>query len=85
MESERRDNKIIIKDKEYEIISYVTIDSGNFIVYTDGKQYENGQVVLYINRVSTENDEIFFDEVDDNELMQVINFLKERLITNVSR
>ena len=38
MEQERKDNKIIINEKEYEIISYISIDSGNFIVYTDGKQ-----------------------------------------------
>ena len=38
MEQERKDNKIIINEKEYEIISYISIDSGNFIVYTDNKQ-----------------------------------------------
>lgn len=76
------ENKIIINEKEYEIISYVTLDSGNFIVYTDGKELENGQVVLYVNRVSQENDEIFFDEVDDEEVMQVINELKGRLENN---
>lgn len=37
MEQVRKDNKIIINEKEYEIISYISIDSGNFIVYTDSK------------------------------------------------
>jgi len=82
MEEERKDNKIIISGKEYEIISYITIDSGNFIVYTDGKQLENGQIILYVNRVSQENEEIIFDEVDDKEVMQVIDVLRERLISN---
>lgn len=82
MEEERKDNKIIINEKEYEIISYISIDSGNFIVYTDGKQLENGQISLYINRVSQENEEVIFDEVEDEEVMQVINALKERLVSN---
>ncbi len=82
MEEERKDNKVIINGKEYEIISYIAIDSGNFIVYTDGKQLENGKIVLYVNRVSQENEEIVFDEVEDTEVMQVIDALRERLITN---
>ena len=51
MEEERKDNKIIINGSEYEIISYIAIDSGNFIVYTDGRQLENGQIALFVNRV----------------------------------
>ena len=82
MEQERKDNKIIISEKEYEIISYIPIDSGNFIVYTDGKQLENGQIALYVNRVSKEKEEVFFDEIEDEEVMQVINALKERLVNN---
>ena len=82
MESERKDNKIIINEKEYEIISYITIESGNFIVYTDGKQFENGQIALYVNRISKDNNEILFDEVDDEEIMGVIDSLKERLMEN---
>ena len=82
MKDERKDNKVILNGNEYEIISYVNIDSGNFIVYTDGKQLENGQTILYVNRVSQERDEIFFDVVEDNEVLQVINVLKERLMSN---
>lgn len=82
MEEERKDNKIIINGKEYEVISYIAIDSGNFIVYTDGKQLENGKTVLYVNRVSQENEEIIFDEVEDAEVMQVIDVLRERLVSN---
>ena len=82
MEQERKDNKIIINEKEYEIISYISIDSGNFIVYTDGKQLENGQIALYVNRVSQENKEIILDEIEDEEVMQVINALNERLVNN---
>lgn len=82
MEQERKDNKIIINEKEYEIISYISIDSGNFIVYTDGKQLENGQIALCVNRVSQENKEIILDEIEDEEVMQVINALKERLVNN---
>ena len=82
MGQERKDNKIVINEKEYEIISYVSIDSGNFITYTDGKQLENGQIALYVNRVSQENEEIIFEEVEKEEVIQVINALKERLISN---
>lgn len=82
MEEERKDNKIIINGSEYEIISYIAIDSGNFIVYTDGRQLENGQIALFVNRVSQEAEEIIFDEVEDKEVMQVIDALRERLISN---
>ena len=71
-----------VEVSEYEIISYISIDSGNFIVYTDGKQLENGQIALYVNRVSKEKEEVFFDEIEDEEVMQVINALKERLVNN---
>ena len=82
MEIERKDNKIIINEKEYEIISYITIESGNFIVYADGKKFENGQITLYVNRVSKDNNEILFDEVDDEEIIGVVDSLKERLMEN---
>ncbi len=82
MQEERKDNKIIINEKKFEIISYIAIDSGNFIIYTDGKPLGNGQIALYVNRISQENDELIFDEVEDEEVMQVINALKERLVSN---
>lgn len=82
MKEERKDNKIIINGREYEIISYIAIDSGNFIVYTDGRQLENGQIALFVNRVSQEAEEIIFDEVEDTEVMQVIDALRERLVSN---
>lgn len=70
----------MINDKEYEVVAYVTIDIGNFIVYTDGKTFSNGQVVLYVNRLSSYDGEVVFDEVENDELVQVINSLKERLV-----
>lgn len=73
-------NKIMINDKEYEVVAYVTIDIGNFIVFTDGKTFSNGQVVLYVNRLSSYDGEVVFDEVENDELVQVINSLKERLV-----
>lgn len=79
----QNDNKIIINEREYEIISYISIDNGNFIVYTDGIQSENGKVALYINRLSKENDEVVFDEVNNEEVVQVIQSLKERIGNNV--
>lgn len=84
MEIENKDNKITINEKEYEIIAYISIASGNFIVYTNNKQLGNNQVALYVNRVSKENEEIFFDEVTDEEVEQVINELKERLSNNAN-
>lgn len=79
---EENENKIIIGGVEYEIISYVTIESGNYIVYTDGKKFDNGQIALYVNRVISENGEVVFDEVDDTEVMQVVDVIKERLNHN---
>lgn len=78
----REDTKIIINGKEYEIVSYVTNELGNFIAYTDFKELGNGQIVLYVNRISKDNDEIIFEDVDDEELSYVINEIKERLISN---
>lgn len=82
MEQERKDNKIIINEKEYEIISYISIDSGNFIVYTDNKPLGNNKVVLYINRVSKNNNEILLDEVENDEITKIFNAIKERLMNN---
>lgn len=79
MESEKRDNKIIINEKEYEIISYVKNDNGNYLVYTDGKVLENNNIALYVNSVVMENDEITLESVDDDEVLSVINSMKERL------
>lgn len=79
---ERKDNKILINGKEYEVISYITIESGNFIVYTDGKMLGDDNVALYINRISDENNEIIFDEVDNDEVMQVISEIRERLVSH---
>lgn len=56
-------------DKKYEIISYISIDSGNFIVYTDGRQLENGQIALYVNCISQENKEIILNKIEDKEVM----------------
>lgn len=79
---EEKNNKIIINGKEYEIISYLTLDIGNFIVYTDGKELENGRIALYVNMVSKDNDDIILDEIDNDEMMKVISILKERLANN---
>ena len=84
MKIENENNKIIINGKEYEIIAYISIASGNFIVYTDNKQLGNNQVALYVNRIIKENEEIIFDEVTDEEVEQVINELKERLSNNAN-
>ena len=75
-------NTIVINNKEYEIIAYIPIDSGNFVVYTDGKQLENGQVALYVNRISLDYNEILFDDLDNDDVVKVINELKERLVSN---
>ncbi len=78
---EKKDNKILINSKEYEIIAYINVASGNFIVYTDCKMLGDNNVALYINRISEENNEIIFDEVDNDEVMQVISEIRERLVS----
>ena len=77
-----KNNKIIINEKEYDLISYVTIDIGNFIVYTDNKPLGNNKVALYINRVSKNNNEILLDEVENDEITKIFNAIKERLMNN---
>ena len=75
-------NVILINNNEYEVVSYITIPSGNFIVYTDNKVSDDGQILLYINRVSQNGSEVYFDEIDSDETNQVISALKERLVSN---
>lgn len=82
METEEIKKMINIGDKDYELIAYLNLDSGNYIVYTDGKHFENGQVALYVNCVTYIGEEMIFDEVLDEELKQVINALRERLVNN---
>ena len=82
MIGKRDDNKILIDEIEYEIIAYISIDRGNFLVYTDSKEITAGQFGLYVNRVLEENEQIILDEVEDGEVMQVIAALKERMIVN---
>lgn len=81
-ENERKDNKIIVKGKEYEVVSFINIVSGRFVVYTDGKMSDNNHVILYISHISEENNKIIFDEVSDEELKQVIKKIKERLVNH---
>ena len=76
---EREDNKIIINEKEYEIISYVKNENGNYLVYTDGKVLENNNIALYVNLVVIENGEITLESIDDDEVSGVIEIMKERL------
>ncbi|MBE6149809.1 MAG: hypothetical protein E7170_03710 [Firmicutes bacterium] len=77
------ENKILINGKEFEVISYMTLDSGNFIVYTDGKQLDDGRISLYVNRVSEVEDETVLEEVNNEELTLVIEKMKERVVNNV--
>ncbi len=84
IELTEEDRKIYITDengekKEYEVLSYITIEDGDFVVYTDNKQLNNGQILIYVNSIIEENGETIFDEVDDEELVKVIEELKERL------
>lgn len=77
------ENKILINGKEFEVISYMTLDSGNFIVYTDGKQLDDGRISLYVNRVSEVEDETVLEDVNNEELTLVIEKMKERVVNNV--
>lgn len=79
MEIERKDNKIIINEKEYEIVSYIKNENGNYLVYTDGKVLENNNIALYVNLVIIENGEITLESIEDDEVLSVIESLKERL------
>ena len=87
MKFEKIDNKIKITDKngvekEYEIVAYINNENGNYLVYTDGKALENENIALYVNLLSEENGQITLEEVENDELMLVINSLKERLVSN---
>ena len=84
IELTEEDRKIYITDengekKEYEVLSYITIEDGDFVVYTDNKQLNNGQILIYVNSIIEENGETIFDEVDDEELVKVIEEIKERI------
>lgn len=86
MSDEKPMDKIKIADasgvlKEYDVLAYIEIDSGNYIVYTDGKELNNGQIAIYINLVITDKDgEVSFSDVSNEEVQAVIAKLQERLV-----
>ena len=80
---ENENNKILINGKDYEVISYFALDIGNFIVYTDGKQLDDGRISLYVNRVSEVEDETVLEDVNNEELTLVIEKMKERVVNDV--
>ena len=77
-----KDGKIIIQGKEYEVIAYLPLESGNYVVYTDNKLDANDRVYLYINKFADENNEVILDELSSEELESVMLALKERLDNN---
>lgn len=82
IDEDERKLKIITEDgeeKEYELIAYIRKDIGEFIVYTDSKQLDNGQILLYVNSVIDDNGVITLDEVEDDEVSTIIDELKERM------
>lgn len=82
IDEDERKLKIITEDgeeKEYELIAYIRKDIGEFIVYTDNKQLDNGQILLYVNSVIDDNGVITLDEVEDDEVSTIIDELKERM------
>lgn len=87
MEYDKINNKIFITDsdstrKEYEIIACINNQNGNYLVYTDGKQLQNGDIAMYVNCLVEENGVVELVEVTEEELMKVIENLKERLASN---
>ena len=80
------DRKIKIEDEdgsinEYEVVADVFTEDGEFVVYTDNKTLENGEVLLYVNSVIREDDgTITFDDVEDDEVQSIINEVRERLV-----
>lgn len=80
------DRKIKIEDEdgsinEYEVVADVFTEDGEFVVYTDNKTLENGEVILYVNSVIREDDgTITFDDVEDDEVQSIINEVRERLV-----
>ncbi len=79
MDNENMNNKIIINGIEYEIVAYLKNENGNYLVYTDGKILESNNVALYVNLVVIENGEFKLESIDDTEVSNVIELLKERL------
>ena len=78
------DKKIKILDengeeKEYEVIAYINTEEGDFVAYTDNQPLDNGQILLYVNSI-TEDDEgnIIFDEVEEDEVKEIVTKIKER-------
>lgn len=66
--------------KEYELIAHIGLESGNYVVFTDGNVKENGEVDFRVNRLSeNENGENIFVGVEDKELLKVMAELESRL------
>lgn len=82
METEEISKLIRIKGIDYEIIAYINLDIGNYIIYTNGKTFDNGQIALYVNRICLDNNEVVLDSVENEELLKVMEVLRERLNEN---
>lgn len=85
MQDKILNNKLLAKNEngeltEYEILAIITLDSGMYIAFTDGKLDSNEKISLRINSLFyNEDNSITLDTIDQEELVNVLEKLKERL------
>ena len=65
--------------KEYEIVSFLTTEDGDYLVYTDNTVLDNGNILLYINSMYEEDGKIILDEVDEDETDEIVKEIQERM------
>ena len=84
MENDKQ-NKIIIGDKEFEIIAYVNLDIGNFIVYTDQSKDENGNIQVFASIYDPENPNSKLEAITTDREWKVIETILETLQEEIKK
>lgn len=79
VEFDKENKKIYINGVENDVIAYITNPKGNYVVYTSNEQLNDGRIVLKINYIEPKDDKVLLGDVTDNELLDIINELKERM------
>lgn len=72
------------KEKEVEVIHYFTLDSNglDYIVYTDNKEDENGNVLVYTSEVVSKDDIVELRGIEDKNVIEEITAILTEIIQN---
>ncbi len=84
-----KDNKLFISQKdgskkEYDLVSYLSLETGDYVVYTDNILKDDGSVNLYVNNIIIRDNQAFLDDVNNEELTAVIRSISNKIRSDVN-